>query len=194
MPGDLVLTAAGPAPILWRGHCALDRAALQAAPHLRPIRLAAGHYGLERDLIVSPQHGLALGAALVRARHLVQAGRGARMARGIQRVTYHHLLLPAHALIWAEGALTESVSPGPEAIRALAPADRLDLARTLAPLARHPGQSLTALYGPRILPLLPKKPALAAMRGLVQRIDSGARNCPSCGKNRPRQETNLTAR
>ena len=96
---------------------ALTRGDLDDRPDLRPIRLKAGHFGLHRDLFVSPQHGVRVagpsGEALVRARHLAMLGRGAHVARGIAAVTYHHLVLPRHGLLQSHGAVTESFYPGP---------------------------------------------------------------------------------
>ena len=77
-----------------------------------------------RDLVVSPQHGVAVGGALIRARHLAEFGRGAHVARGVKAVTYHHLLMPRHALLRAEGAWAESFYPGEEALRMLKATDR----------------------------------------------------------------------
>ena len=96
--GDLVVTAGGTAPVLWHGQRRLDAQALAGRAVLRPVRLKVGHYGLSRDLILSPQHGVRVGDVLIRAHHLAQSGRGAHVARGIRAVTYHHILLPCHAL------------------------------------------------------------------------------------------------
>ena len=155
-PGDLVTLAdGGAAPVLWHGTRALSATDLTDLPHLRPIRLKAGRFGLTRDLIVSPQHGLRVAGGLVRARHLAALRRGARVARGIRSVIYHHLLLPRHALIVAEGAATESFYPGPQAVATLSPADRISLAAALGldPIAAVAPARITATYGPRCLPL-----------------------------------------
>ena len=155
-PGDLVTLAdGGSAPVIWHGTRALSAANLADLPHLRPIRLKAGSFDLSRDLVVSPQHGLRVANALVRARHLAALGRGAHVARGIRSVIYHHLLLPRHALIVAEGAATESFYPGPQAVAALVPVDRISLAAALCldPTAALAPSRITASYGPRCLPL-----------------------------------------
>ena len=153
--GDLVsLAQGGVLPVLWHGRRVLSAGDLADQPHLRPIRVKAGHHGATRDLIVSPQHGFCVGGprgpALVRARHLAELRRGAHVARGIRSVTYHHILLPRHALILAEGAATESFHPGRMALAALAPADRRSLAATLG---CDPARIATS-FGPRCLPLL----------------------------------------
>lgn len=164
--GDLVLTAVGVAPVLWRGKRSLDAAALNERPELRPIRLKAGHYGLTRDLILSPQHAVRIGDTLIRARHLAEWGKGAHVARGMREVTYHHLLLPRHSLLMAEGTWAESLYPGREALLALDWRDRIAvtlciLGSSWAAAAQCMGASsnqnfeeLSRAYGQRCLPLL----------------------------------------
>ena len=160
MPGDLVILAdGGEAPVIWRGRRTLTAADLGDLPHYRPIRLKAGFFGLSRDLVVSPQHGLRIdgadGPALIRARHLATLGRGAHVARGIRSVTYHHLLLPRHSLIVAHGAAVESFFPGPLAIASLPVSDRISLAVAvgLDPTADPDVPRIAKAYGPRCLPL-----------------------------------------
>lgn len=163
--GDLVTTAAGRAlPVLWHGQRRIDDLATQLQN--QPIRLAAGAFGNRRDLLLSPQHGVYLpqAAALIRARHLVGVSPGARVAKGIQSISYHHLLLPQHSLLLAEGARLESFYPGAMALAALSMPDRAAVRAVI--LALRPtavtgtcadlptAACLASLYGPRCLPLL----------------------------------------
>jgi hypothetical protein len=159
-PGDPVsLACGGQAAVLWAGQRQLGAAELAANPGLQPIRISTGRPGAARGLLLSRQHAVAVngpgGAVLVRAGHLAQLGWGARQTRGLRQITYHHLLLPRHALILAEGMAVESLYPGPQSLAAFLPADR---ARLLACLARSvpaaPGQTPAEAYGPRCLPLL----------------------------------------
>lgn len=166
--GDLVLTRAGAAvPVLWHGVQALGPADLAERPDLRPIRIEAGRLGARRALTLSPQHAVMItgpdGPVLVRARHLAEFGLGARVARGIRRVTYHHVLLPQHAVILAEGCPTESFYPGPMALAALSAGDRMALVATILGNAPRPQTSLTARYGPRCLKLVSR----GEVRGLA---------------------------
>ncbi len=160
-PGDRVMTAVGPQPVLWHGVTRLPPAFLRARPDLRPIRLAPGVLGNDRALVLSPQHAVAWPAvgrtaALIRARHLAEARlAGVRVMQGVRQVEYHHLLLPRHALIRAEAAAVESFFPGAQALAMLAPAGRD------AVLAALPDG--LAGYGPRCLPLLPRRDALAVL-------------------------------
>ena len=155
--GDLVVTATGQAvPVRWRGTRTLDAAALADQPELRPVRLKLGAYGNRRDLILSPQHGVVVAGRLIRARHLAEHGAGAHVARGKRCVTYHHLLLPKHGLLVAEGAVVESLYPGRMTLAALGWQQRRSLAGVI--LGALPGRmdadDLTAVYGPRCLPFL----------------------------------------
>ena len=165
-PGDLVNTLdAGPQPVLWVAARQLGAADLARRPEARPVELRAGAFGNPQPLCVSAQHGVLLAGALVRAGHLAQAAPHlARRMAGRRQVRYHHLLLPQHALIRAEGVWAESLWPGPMAYAALLPADRVRL------LARLPALAAGLLglapvegrYGPRIRPLARRR-AVAAL-------------------------------
>ena len=136
VPGDLVITRDnGPRPLRWTGRRTIGAAALRARPKLRPVRIAAGALapGMPtRDLTVSPQHRVLIRSAiaqrmfgtdeiLVPAIHLLEVPGIAQQASDAP-VTYCHLLFDAHEVVMSDGAPTESLYPGPEAIRALGPA------------------------------------------------------------------------
>jgi hypothetical protein len=168
--GDLVcLAGGGTAPLLWVGARQITAAEIAARPALRPVRIRAGSHGALRDLLLSPQHavrvGLGPGAALVRAGHLARLDWGARRAQAIREVSYHHLLLPQHAIILAEGVAVESLYPGRVSLSAFLPEARDNL---LSVLRDHcptgPGQTPAEAYGPRCLPLLGFSAARALQR------------------------------
>lgn len=120
--GDLVCTMDnGPQPVRWIHSRSLGRAELAAAPHLRPVLIGQGVLGVARNLLVSPQHGMVIGAGrhLARAKHLAKTTKGIRIAYGKQQVTYVHLMFDKHEVIFAENAPSESFYPGPMAIKAL---------------------------------------------------------------------------
>jgi Ca2+-binding RTX toxin-like protein len=123
--GDLVETLdGGPQPIKWIGTSHYDEAALIENPKLRPIVVSARVFGAERDLVVSRQHAFLLPEEdlLARAIQLVKMNvAGVRIAHGRKRVTYHHIMFEKHELIYSEGIATESMYPGPQALRALCP-------------------------------------------------------------------------
>ena len=178
--GDLVcLAGGGAAPLLWVGARRISAAEIAARPALRPVRIRAGSHGALRDLLVSPQHavrvGLEPGAALVRAGHLARLDWGARQAQSIRDVSYHHLLLPRHAILLAEGVPVESLYPGRLSISAFLPEVRHDLLSVLRGHCRPgPGQTPAEAYGPRCLPLLGFAAARALRRqGPTLLTDSG---------------------
>jgi hypothetical protein len=75
-------------------------------------------------LVVSRQHAFLLPEEdlLARAIQLVKMNvAGVRIAHGRKRVTYHHIMFDKHELIYSEGIATESMYPGPQALRALCP-------------------------------------------------------------------------
>lgn len=134
--GDLVATQdSGLQPIRWIGRRTLDAATLAAHPKLRPVRIRKGALGAglpEADLIVSPQHRILVrsriaqkmfGTAevLVAAKQLCQLD-GIDIAEDLDEVTYVHFLFDAHQIVWANGAESESLLPGPEALRSVGPA------------------------------------------------------------------------
>ncbi|MFM7446859.1 MAG: Hint domain-containing protein [Tabrizicola sp.] len=140
-PGHLIQTKDnGPQEILWRGSRKMTGARLYAMPHLRPIRFRADALGLGRpedDLWVSPQHRMLLkGAAanalfntdevLVAAEDLVNDS--TIMVDSLAReVTYIHLLLDEHNVIFANGMETESFHPSNTALDTIDPKDRAGL-------------------------------------------------------------------
>ena len=139
--GDMVQTRDnGAEPILWIGSRRMTGARLFVAPELRPIRFQAGALGIERpdeELLVSPAHQMLVrGAAakalfntsevLVPARELVN-GTNITVDCALREVTYVHLLLPSHQIVWANGVETESFHPANTAMSSLGEVDRMRL-------------------------------------------------------------------
>lgn len=132
--GDRVVTRDGTlCPILWIGTRLVRAEDLRHKPTLRPIRIRKGALGEglpRRDLRVSRQHRMLDPAAgtLVAAVHLV--GRpGIAVDLAATEVTYHHLLLDGHQVIFAEGAMAESLFLGPQTLRNLPRLARQEIAR-----------------------------------------------------------------
>ncbi|MGD1926787.1 MAG: Hint domain-containing protein [Paracoccaceae bacterium] len=133
--GDLVVTAdRGAQPIQWirrtEHHWTRDD------HRHKPILIAKGALGEGlpyRDLVVSPQHRMLIPdgdrGMLAPAKGLTGLD-GIRRMRGRRHITYYHLLLEHHAVIFAEGAPTESFFPGPQALRSLS-ADQCDEIRPI---------------------------------------------------------------
>ncbi|WP_137125848.1 Hint domain-containing protein [Roseomonas sp. HF4] len=111
--GDLVLTAHGGAalqPIVWIGHSRVNVAKQRNRAAVAPILIRAGALAdgvPHRDLRVSPEHAMFLDGRLVPAKHLVN---GTTIVQELwcPEVTYWHVELPAHGLLVAEGAMSES--------------------------------------------------------------------------------------
>lgn len=150
--GDKVLTKDnGPQAVCWAGARRMSGARLYTMPELRPIRIRAGAFGIDRpddELLVSPEHRMLVkGPAaqalyntpevLVRARDLVNGASVVQDLR-LREVTYVHLLLPSHQVIWANGVETESFHPASAALSALTQADRDRLLTGMPDVATDP--------------------------------------------------------
>lgn len=117
-------------PIRWIGRRRLSAADLAAKPELRPIRIRKGALGSGQptaDLVVSPQHRILVrsriaermfGASevLVAAKQLCAIPR-IEIAEDIDAVVYVHFLLDTHQIVLSNGAETESLHPGPQALK-----------------------------------------------------------------------------
>ncbi|AVW90631.1 Hint domain-containing protein [Celeribacter baekdonensis] len=171
--GDLISTLdAGPQPLLWHGVRHLGRDILAEHPELLPVLIRDGTFGNRGDLLVSPQHGIYVPdlrfgpdagrhRVFARAKHLLTTQAGVRVARGKREVCYHHLLLPRHAVIRANGALSESLYPGRFALSGfdrVAKAELFDLFPALEAILRTAVHGVdpvtTQLYGPPAHPYL----------------------------------------
>ncbi len=154
-PGDRVLTRDnGPCPVLWAGQSTLSGLALRHHPHLRPVRLRRGALGgvPHEDLRVSPAHRVLVQGAraqalygcdevLVRATDLVDH-RLVAPDLALHGVSYVHLLLESHQILFANGVPAESFHPGmapPETMRQ----HRAAIRDVLPEIAQRP-----ARYGP----------------------------------------------
>ncbi|NCU19755.1 Hint domain-containing protein [Candidatus Falkowbacteria bacterium] len=152
----------------------------------KPICLRAASLGASyptRDLIVSPQHRIAVSGRLVTemfetdtvlapARGLVPLA-GVRMMRGRKSVTYVSVLLDRHAVMLAEGAPVESFYPGPEGMRTLGPKLAAEVCAAVPGLAKA---GVFAAYGAPAWPVISVSEArLLAQRMLnARRIVTGA--------------------
>ncbi|MBE2275670.1 MAG: Hint domain-containing protein [Rhodobacteraceae bacterium] len=152
--GDLVQTRDnGPQPVLWTGSRRLSGARLYALPHLRPVRFRAGALGLDRpdaDLLVSPRHRMLVrGEAarllfnsdevLVEAEQLVD-DQSITIDLTLTEVTYHHLLLENHEILFANGLEAESFHPAATALDLIEATDRARLLALMPELALDPAR------------------------------------------------------
>ncbi len=150
--GDRIQTKDnGAQSVLWTGHRRMTGARLYAMPHLRPIRFRSGALGIDRpdeDLLVSPQHRMLVkGAAaqslfhahevLVAAEDLLNDGTIC-VDRTLREVTYVHVLMERHQIVWANGLETESFHPSNSALEMVDPGQRDGLLTILPGLADDP--------------------------------------------------------
>lgn len=148
-PGDLLETLdAGPQPLVWAA-----RRSVPGWGRFAPVEFAPGAIGNENPLRLSQQHRvlhrssqaeLLFGASevLLPAKALVDGDR-VRFAP-VARVTYVHLLLSGHHLIFAEGAACESLFLGDMALATIGGGDRSEAADLFADRLVRPTGRMTA--------------------------------------------------
>lgn len=139
--GDLVLTRDhGFQPIRWIGRRTVPAAMLGPQSRIRPVRIRAGALGPhspQRDLLVSPQHRLLIASeiarrmfgsaeVLVAAHHLI-GHPGIEVAADLRSIEYVHFAFDQHQLVFADGAVCESLFAGPQALAMLTPPQRAEL-------------------------------------------------------------------
>lgn len=131
--GDRVLTLdQGLQPIRWIGSRSMDAIDLRLNPRLKPVRIKQGALGQnapDRDLLVSPQHRVLVRSKIAQKLFdtheiLVPACKltdldGIDILEDVQSIDYFHILFDSHQIIFSNGALTESLFTGPEALRAV---------------------------------------------------------------------------
>jgi len=141
IPGDMIRTMdAGFQPVQWVGKRRLGAAELALKPKLRPIRIKDGALGngLPRvELRLSPQHRVLVDSDVAKglfgqAQILVPAVKlvglpGISICEFQDHVTYCHVLLADHHVIFSNGAPTESMFIGTEAIKGLDAAARAEI-------------------------------------------------------------------
>lgn len=96
---------------------------------------------------------------LIRATHLQSMGDGrVRPAKGKRGVTYHHLLLLMHAVIFANCAPAESLFPGGFAMAGFERSAKAELFSLFPALSKIlSGADASKLYGPLALPIVGPK-------------------------------------
>ncbi|MBI1417775.1 MAG: hemolysin-type calcium-binding protein [Limimaricola sp.] len=150
--GDHVQTKDnGCVEILWLGRRHVSGARLMVMPHLYPVRLRAGALDAgvpDAGLLVSPDHRMVLRGpraralfntdeVLVTARDLID-DQAVQIDRSCREVTYVHLLLPQHEVVFANGVETESFHPASAEMGGMGADDRDRLLSRLPEIARDP--------------------------------------------------------
>ncbi|WP_164876097.1 Hint domain-containing protein [Falsirhodobacter deserti] len=139
--GDTVRTLdKGCQAIRWIGSNRLENDDLRQNPKLLPIRIVAGALGKatpKTDLVVSPQHRILVRSAIAHrmfgAAEVLVAAKQLLMVDGVDvvhdctGVEYFHFLLDGHAIVYSNGAETETLFTGPEALKAVSADARLEI-------------------------------------------------------------------
>ncbi|WBU63799.1 Hint domain-containing protein [Paracoccus aerodenitrificans] len=139
--GDMVRTKDnGFKPLIWIGASHLSEARLVLEPGLRPIRIQADALAPgypSEDLYVSPQHRVLVRSrvaqkmfgvdeVLVAAKQLLMLD-GIDYADDAEGVDYYHFLFDQHEVVYSNGAETESLYTGPEALKSLSEDARVEI-------------------------------------------------------------------
>ncbi|WP_272860029.1 Hint domain-containing protein [Paracoccus stylophorae] len=139
--GDMIRTRDnGMRWLSWVGSVRIGAAQLDLQPNLRPVRIRAGALAdgvPARDLTVSPQHRILLRSAtarrlfgedeiLVAAKHLIGLP-GIEAICPAGGVTYWHMLFDGHEVVLSDGAWSESLFTGPQAMKVLGPAAQREI-------------------------------------------------------------------
>ncbi|WP_319937946.1 Hint domain-containing protein [Allitabrizicola rongguiensis] len=150
-PGDKVQTRDnGAQEILWTGNRRMSGARLHVMPHLRPIRIRSAAFGMgqpDADLIVSPHHRMLIcgraaeslfgtSEVLVAAEDLMN-DLSVTVDRQLREVTYVHILLEHHQIVWANGIQAESFHPSNTSLEMIEPGQRKALFDVIPDLAIH---------------------------------------------------------
>lgn len=156
-PGMQVLTRDhGLQPVRWIGMRGIDLAQ-DGAQSLCPVRIRAGALGPSQpkaDLLVSPQHRILVRSqiahrmfgtdeVLVAAKQLLQID-DIDIADDLDCVIYFHILFDHHEIVLSNGAETESLFTGPEALKSIGPAARHEIFTLFPQLMKMDYQSLPA--------------------------------------------------
>jgi len=171
-PGDGIVTRDhGVQPLRWLGASTVD-----GTGDFAPIRIAAHVMaGARRPLLVSPQHRILFEGyqaellfgtdeVFASAKHLVD---GCDVTQApCAAVTYLHLMLDRHEVIYAEGAATESFHAGVTGMAAVADAAREEMFALMPELRSDPGAhgptARTCLKRHEARLLMPGQPVLMA--------------------------------
>ncbi len=160
--GDAVITRDGEdAPIIWIGHRRID---LTRHPHpqqARPMRIAADALAEgvpRRDLLLSPDHALFIGGALIPAKALLNDRNIRQLAP--KSVTYFHIDLAEHNVIFAENCAVETY---------LETGNRGAFANGTQALTLHPDFAQTLREQKSCAPFIDSGPTLEAAREQTMR-------------------------
>ncbi|KIC51411.1 hemolysin [Tateyamaria sp. ANG-S1] len=179
--GDRVLTMDnGYQRVQWIGGTQVPADTLSENPKLRPIRIRAGALGSglpASDLTVSRQHRVLVRSTiairmfdtdevLIPAIKLLDID-GIDIVDDLHDVAYFHMLFDHHEIVFSNGAPTESLYTGPEALKSVSPDAQQEIA-ALFPEILDPD------YAPTSARFIPEKGK--QMKNLVQRHQKNSKD------------------
>ncbi|SHI86310.1 Hint domain-containing protein [Shimia gijangensis] len=124
----------GAHPVRWIASKGVTQQQLALKPKLQPIRTVAGALGHglpKRGLYLSPQHRVLISSpiakqifsaheALIAAHKLIEIP-SIFVDQDLRSVSYFHMLFDNHEIVFSEGAPSESLYTGREALKAIGP-------------------------------------------------------------------------
>jgi hypothetical protein len=109
-PNDCVLTVSGNwQPVCWIGYRHVEFLHHPNRRRVLPVRVSANAFGPgqpARDLVLSPDHAVFVEDVLIPIRHLINGS--TVMQFEADNITYYHVELPRHDVLFAEGLPVES--------------------------------------------------------------------------------------
>jgi Hint domain len=155
-------------PVRWIGRRSVDCARHPKPEQVWPVRVAANAFGRgspRRTLYLSPDHAVYVDGALIPAKHLINGD--TIVQQPMDRVTYYHVELPRHEVLWAEGLAVESY---------LDTGDRSGFENGGGPLALYPDFASRAWEADGCAPMIVTGPRLDAVRHWLAQLDPPARS------------------
>ncbi len=160
------------APIRWIGVRTLDLRRHPRPADVQPILIMGGALGSGlpwRDLVVSPDHAMYFQGHLIPAKALLNGFTIRQLKR--THVTYYHVELPSHAVIFAEGAAAESY---------LESGNRAAFENGGAPVTLHPDFANSLRLAKSCAPFVEDGPVVEAVRAdILRRADIATTDDPA---------------
>ena len=151
-------------PVVWMGHRTVNCARHPNPRTVWPVRIAAGAFGPgrpHRNLKLSPDHAVFVDDVLIPVKYPAINGTTIRQTP-VEEVSYHHVELPRHAVLLAEGMFAELY---------LDTGGRGNFANGGEPVALHPDFTFRTWDAEGCAPLIVTGPLLQSAR---ERIDAFA--------------------
>ena len=158
--GEFVRVRDGEQPVLWASRRRVDCRRHPEPRMVWPVCIRAGAFGRDRpcrDLWLSPDHAVFVSGVLIPVKYLIDDELIAQVP--VDTIDYHHVALPRHDVLLAEGLPTESY---------LDVADRMSFDNGSNTVALHPDFASHTWEARGCAPLVVAGPILAAARGWLR--------------------------